>query len=280
MSAFRVCCSWFRYPWPELVLRSSSAAAEAAPRRTSRLSKTPRFLLLCTFAITACGSEDNGGNQTTTRADNSTIGTGSNISTAADREAEDAAGSPDAVKGVTARAAAADRIPVFANSLICGRFERHPALPSDLLGPGQRPGLLSVLFRPLGARLDQLGIPRSRPGDTSGHRFRRLEGGDDRLCRGDSSNINVHVRVSRGPSGGPPPAAGRPSIIPYTLVVTAEAGETRWERRVERIAGEAHPAVTADPRTRSGVAATQASLVNDLSDLGHGLSRALVRGSE
>lgn len=169
----------------------------------------------------------------------------------------------------------AERLTLTPTTLLCGRFAAGD--PLERVAQGRERGFLGIVFDKVAARLPRLGLTRNPAGDSSGSRFRQLEG-DHAQCGGEG-DILITVSLTPGPSGGGAPPAGRPAILPYTLTLLAEQGRRRWTTRIRRSADDAHSGVTPDPRTRSPVAATRASIVHDLEDAGNSFAHSL-RGTE
>lgn len=168
-----------------------------------------------------------------------------------------------------------ERLTLSPATLLCGRFAAGDSL--ERVAEGQERGFLDILFDRVAARLPGLGLTRNADGDSSGSRFRQMDG--ERTPCGGEGGILITVSLTPGPSGGSAPRAGGPVILPYTLTLLAEQGPRRWTSTICRSADDAHSAVRPDPRTRSPVAATRASIVHDLEDAGNSFAISL-RGTE
>lgn len=170
-----------------------------------------------------------------------------------------------------------EALKVFPTTYICGKLEIDPRLSSHIVSAADERGLLNVVFRRLGDRLQKLGLPLDSAGDTSGSRFRSGAGREGH-CKA-ATDIELVVSVAPGRAGGPAPIAGRPLIVPYKLTMVLRQGEARVSREISRRSGEANSEVFMDPRVDTPSRAAAASITDDIAELATSLAASVEKGA-
>ena len=166
---------------------------------------------------------------------------------------------------------------IFPTTYICGKLEIGPGVRSDVVSAGDEKGLINVVFRRFGERLQQLGLPPDSAGDTGGSRFRSGPGREDH-CKA-AADIELIVSVAHGPEGGPDPARGHPLIEPYKVTITLRQGDMRVSREVSRRSGDVNPKVFLDPRVATPSSAAAASIVDDIAELATSIASSLEKAA-
>jgi hypothetical protein len=243
----------------------------ARPRELRRLLRARNSLLSLALApaLAACGD------------DGASVSPASGNGARAERSAgtESTKGRPGTYTAANAPTGPDSPIRVPRQAFICISVEVGPGLPGDINHENVRRGFTTIIIRALGERLDALAIPRNRPGDTTGERFRMTGAPGGEECSGPD-NVGVSVRINAAAGDGRTPPPGRPAIAPYMLELAAQGGGGQWRRTVTRRGADAHPSVTRDPRTSSLPSATEASIVHDLAELSEQLGGIFSRAAD